>query len=76
MLACMGMHAMAQEKVDVTGVVFDRSGNPVSGAAVTVVGAPESMASTDATGKFVIPATKDATLQILTPYDPVKTVDV
>lgn len=56
MLACMGMHAMAQEKVDVTGVVFDRSGNPVSGAAVTVVGEPESMVSTDAAGKFVIPA--------------------
>ena len=76
MLVCMGMHAMAQEKVDVTGVVFDRSGNPVSGAAVTVVGEPESMVSTDATGKFIIPAIKDAKLQILTPYDAVKIVDV
>ena len=76
MLACMGMHAMAQEKVDVTGVVFDRTGNPVSGAAVTIVGEPETMVSTDATGRFTIPAVQSDKLQILTPYDAVKTVDV
>lgn len=72
----MGMHAMAQEKVDVTGVVFDRTGNPVSGAAVTIVGEPETMVSTDATGRFTIPAVQSDKLQILTPYDAVKTVDV
>ena len=76
MLACMGMHTMAQEKVDVTGVVFDRTGNPVSGAAVTIVGEPETMVSTDATGRFTIPAVQSDKLQILTPYDAVKTVDV
>lgn len=71
-LACMSMHAMAQEAVDVTGFVIDKAGNPVSGAAVSVVGIPASMVSTDATGKFTISALKDDKLQILTPTDAVK----
>lgn len=75
-LACMSVHAMAQEAVDVTGFVLDKAGNPVSGAAVSVVGMPESMVATDATGKFTISVLKDDKLQILTPTDAVKTVNV
>ena len=75
-LACMSMHAMAQEAVDVTGFVIDKAGNPVSGAAVSVVGVPASMVSTDATGKFTISVLKDDKLQILTSTDAVKTVNV
>ena len=37
-LAFTSMNAMAQEEVNVTGKVVDKVGNPVSGAAVSVLG--------------------------------------
>ena len=76
MLAYMGVQVMAQEENNITGMILDRAGNPVSGAAVSIVGQPGSLVSTDATGKFEISAAKDDKLQILTPYDATKTVDV
>ena len=36
-LAFTSMNAMAQEEVNVTGKVVDKVGNPVSGAAVSVL---------------------------------------
>ena len=51
-LACTSMNAMAQEEVNVTGKVVDKVVNPVSGAAVSVLGQPLTMVSTDVYGKF------------------------
>ena len=46
-LAFTSMNAMAQEEVNVTGKVVDKVGNPVSGAAVSVLGQPLTMVSTE-----------------------------
>ena len=35
MLAYMGVQVMAQEENNITGMILDRAGNPVSGAART-----------------------------------------
>ena len=51
-LAFTSMNAMAQEEVNVTGKVVDKVGNPVSGAAVSVLGQPLTMVSTDVMGNF------------------------
>ena len=53
-LAFTSMNAMAQEEVNVTGKVVDKVGNPVSGAAVSVLGQPLTMVSTDVMGNFTI----------------------
>lgn len=76
MLSCMGLYTMAQEAVDITGVILDTTGNPISGATVSVLGASANVVSTDATGKFVIVASKNDTLHILAPHDAVKKVPV
>ena len=51
-LAFTSMNAMAQEEVNVTGKVVDKVGNPVSGAAVSVLGQPLTMVSTDVMGNL------------------------
>lgn len=76
MISCMGLHAMAQEAVNITGVILDAAGNPISGTAVSVLGFPANAVSTDVTGKFSIVASLKDTLHILTPYEAVKKVPV
>lgn len=76
MLAFAGVNAMAQDDSNVTGFVVDKAGNPVSGAAVYIVGQPLTMVSTDATGKFTISASENSKLQILTSNDASKIVEV
>lgn len=76
MLAFAGVNAMAQDDSNVTGFVVDKAGNPVSGAAVYIVGQPLTMVSTDATGKFTISASEKSKLQILTSNDASKIVEV
>lgn len=76
LLAFTSLHVMAQETVDVTGTVLDKMGNPISGAAVSVLGAPANMVSTDVEGKFVIVAAENDKLYILAPDDAVKTVEI
>lgn len=51
-LAFTSMNAMAQEEVNVTGKVVDKVGNPVSGAAVSVLGQPLTMVIDRRYGKF------------------------
>ena len=51
-LAFTSMNAMAQEEVNVTGKVVDKVGNPVSGAAVSVLGATTYYGIDRRYGKF------------------------
>ena len=64
------MNAMAQEEVNVTGKVVDKVGNPVSGAAVSVLGQIHLLWYRQTLwGNFTISVSKDAQLWIQTPYD-------
>lgn len=76
LFAFSSLHLMAQETVDVTGKVIDNMGNPISGAAVSVLGAPANMVATDVEGKFEIAATGQDVLHIVTPDDAIKTIHV
>lgn len=66
LLACMSIPAGAQNTDNnVTGIVVDKWGHPVYGAAVNVAGSPASMVTTDDEGRFEIEATAGESLQIV-----------
>ena len=68
LLACLCIPVGAQntDNGNITGVVVDKWGNPVYGASVYVVDAPDNRVETDKDGKFEIAAEAGKNLQVVT----------
>jgi TonB-linked SusC/RagA family outer membrane protein len=71
----LGIGGYAQEKSEnISGIVVDKFGNPVSGALIELRNSPDAKTYTDQQGKFSILADKDAQLFVDAPDQSEKTI--
>jgi len=73
----LGIGGYAQEKSEnISGIVVDKFGNPVSGALIELRNSPDTKTYTDQQGKFSILADKDAQLFVDAPDQSEKTISL